>query len=108
MNFIKNIALVGIIGLTAVVATPVMAAEGIELLTGKDCLACHKVDAKLVGPSYKDVAAKYKGDAEAPAKLVAKIKSGGSGNWGTMPMVPHPTIPDEELKKIVAWILSLS
>jgi cytochrome c len=72
------------------------------------CLACHSVDKKVLGPAYKDVAAKYKGDAGAEAKLVAKVKAGGSGVWGPMPMPANsPQVKDEDIKTIVKWILSL-
>lgn len=106
MNLISKIGIIAGFSVTLMTA-PVLAAEGEDLLKGKDCLACHKVDTKAVGPSYKDVAAKYKGNAEAQANLVAKIKKGGSGNWGPIPMPPHPAVSDDELNKIVAWILSL-
>ncbi|CAK0751008.1 cytochrome c [Gammaproteobacteria bacterium] len=108
MNFVKKMAVVGVMGWLAVAASaPAMANEGEALLGKYDCLACHKVDMKLVGPAYKDVAAKYKGDAAAPANLLAKVKNGGAGTWGPIPMPPHPTASDDDLKKIVAWILSL-
>jgi cytochrome c len=72
------------------------------------CLACHSVDKKVLGPAYKDVAAKYKGDAGAEAKLVAKVKAGGSGVWGPMPMPANsPQVKDEDIKTIVQWVLSL-
>lgn len=72
------------------------------------CLACHSIDKKVLGPSYKDVAAKYKGDKTAEAKLVAKVKAGGSGVWGPMPMPANsPQVKDEDIKTIVQWILSM-
>ena len=72
-----------------------------------NCLACHSVDKKLVGPAYQDVAAKYKGDAGAEAKLVAKVKNGGTGVWGQIPMPPNSTVPDADVKTLVKWVLSL-
>lgn len=109
MSFTKKIVVAGVMScLVAVTAAPVMAAEGEALLAGKDCVACHKVDMKVVGPAYKQIAAKYKGTDGAKEKLVARIKSGGAGSWGPMPMPPHPTMKDDELGKIVEWILSLS
>jgi cytochrome c len=72
-----------------------------------NCLACHAVDKKVVGPAYKDVAAKYKGDAGAEAKLVAKVKNGGSGVWGPIPMPPNSSVPDADVKALVKWVLSL-
>lgn len=72
------------------------------------CLACHGVDKKVLGPAYKDIAAKYKGDKSAEAKLVEKVKKGGSGVWGPMPMPANsPQVKDEDIKTIVQWILSL-
>ncbi len=75
------------------------------LAQAKGCLGCHAVDHKIVGPAYKDVAAKYKGDAGALDRLVAKVKSGGAGNWGQVPMPPN-NVTDEEAKKLVSWVLS--
>ena len=75
------------------------------LAKAKGCLACHTVDKKVVGPAYKDVAAKYKGDKTAAAKLAAKVKAGGKGVWGEIPMPPN-NITDDEAKKLVAWVLS--
>lgn len=71
------------------------------------CLACHAKDKKLVGPAFKDVAAKYQGDAAAPGKLFDKVRKGGSGNWGPIPMPPNGAdkIPDADLKNVIAWIL---
>jgi len=72
------------------------------------CLACHSIDKKVLGPSYKDVAAKYKGDKTAEAKLIEKVKKGGSGTWGPMPMPANsPQVKDEDIKTIVQWILAL-
>ena len=82
-----------------------MADEGADLAKSKNCLSCHSVDKKLVGPAYKDVAAKYKGDAKAPAMLAAKVKAGGKGAWGEIPMPPN-NVTDDEAKKLVAWVLS--
>ena len=70
------------------------------------CTACHAVDKKLVGPAYKDVAAKYKGDAKAQAALEEKVKKGGVGVWGQVPMPPNSSVPDADVKKLVQWVLS--
>jgi cytochrome c5 len=79
-----------------------------EAMMQKDgCAACHGVDKKIVGPAYVDVAAKYKGDAGAAAKLVQKVKTGGAGVWGPVPMPPNPQAPDEDIKALVGWILTL-
>jgi len=71
------------------------------------CMSCHGVDKKIVGPAYKEVAKKYAGDKGAAAKLAAKVKAGGKGVWGEIPMPPNPQVKDEDLKKIIAWVLSL-
>jgi cytochrome c len=76
------------------------------LAKAKNCMSCHALDKKLVGPAYKDVAAKYKGDAKAPAMLAAKIKAGGKGTWGPIPMPPNNVTP-EEAGKLAAWVLAL-
>jgi cytochrome c len=75
------------------------------LAKSKNCMSCHAIDKKLVGPAYKDVAAKYKGDAKAPAMLAAKIKAGGKGTWGEIPMPPNNVTP-EEASKLAAWVLA--
>src|SRR4029453_2594346 len=80
-------------------------AAATQLLTKYNCQACHTVDKKLVGPSYKEVAAKYASDTAAPAKLEQKIKIGASGFWGAVPMPPN-NLPDADLKTLVAWILA--
>lgn len=87
-------------------AVDAVAAKALAQKSG--CLACHTVEAKVLGPSYKDVAAKYKGDKTAEAKLVEKVKKGGSGTWGPMPMPANsPQVKDEDIKTIVQWILAL-
>jgi len=88
--------------------TPVEAATtaAAALAAKYNCQACHAVDKKLVGPAYKEVAAKYAGDASAPAKLEQKVKNGGTGVWGAIPMPPN-NVPDADLKTLVEWILAL-
>ncbi len=76
------------------------------LAKAKNCFTCHNVDKKVVGPSYKDVAAKYKGDAKAVDTLAGKIKAGGKGVWGPIPMPPNNVTP-EEAKKLATWVLSI-
>ena len=71
------------------------------------CSACHANDRTMVGPPFIAIAKKYKGDAAAPAQLAAKVKSGGQGVWGNVPMPPNPTVKDNELQQLIAWILSL-
>ena len=76
-----------------------------ELATKYACTACHQVEAKVVGPAYKDVYEKYKNDAGAEDRLVEKVKKGGAGVWGEIPMSPNPTVPEEDLRKLVKGIL---
>jgi cytochrome c len=93
------------LGLTAVsLALPASANEA--LAKKHNCLACHAVDKKLVGPAYKDVAAKYRNVPGAEAKLVDKVKKGGQGVWGQVPMPPNSQVPDADVKALVKWILS--
>jgi cytochrome c len=93
--------------LLAAAATPALADDaGEKLAKDKGCTACHAVDKKVIGPSYKDVAKKYKGDAAAPAKLAEKVIKGGQGVWGPVPMPPNK-VTDDEAKKLVAYVLSL-
>ncbi len=91
-----------VITVAALIATPAMANK--DLATKSGCMACHAVDKKLVGPSYQDVAKKYKAADEA--KLVEKVKKGGVGTWGQVPMPPNPAVKDEDIKTLVKWILA--
>jgi len=88
----------------AVAALPAAANE--ELAKKSGCLACHAADKKIVGPSYKEVAAKYKGDAKAEAMLIDKVKKGGTGTWGQIPMPPNAAVSDADIKTLVKWVLS--
>jgi cytochrome c len=89
------------------VAAAVPAMAQLELAQQKNCLACHAVDKKLVGPAYKDVANKYRGQAGAVDKLAQKIMKGGSGVWGPVPMPANTQVNEAEAKKLAAWVLSL-
>ena len=105
----KNKSLTAFSALTLAAAAyiaPVAHADQ-ALATSKGCMACHQIEAKVVGPALKDVAAKYKGDDGAVDKLSAKVKAGGVGVWGQVPMPPQVAASDEEIKTIVAWMLSL-
>ncbi len=97
--------LVAAVALGALVSNAAFASE--QLAKEKNCLACHAVDSKLVGPAYKEVAAKYKGDKSAEAKLATKIQKGGSGVWGQIPMPANPQVNDAEAKALAKWVLSL-
>ena len=96
--------LFALLTLAATVA-PAMADQA--LATAKNCMACHATDKKLVGPSYKDVAAKYAGDKAAVDKLAAKIQKGGAGVWGPVPMPANPQVSEAEAKKLAAWVLTV-
>ena len=82
-------------------------AKGIELIAGSDCLACHKINEKLTGPSYKDVANKYEATEENYSYLAKKIIEGGSGVWGAVAMTPHPGLSEDDAKEMAKYILSL-
>ena len=78
-----------------------------DLAQKKNCMACHAVDKKLVGPAFKDVATKYAGDKEAVGKLTTKVVKGGSGVWGQIPMPANPQVSEAEAKQLVSWVLGL-
>ena len=102
----KRIALaLAVAGVATTASLPAFASEA--LAKKHNCLACHQVDKKVVGPAYKEVAAKYAGDKAAQAKLVEKVKKGGAGVWGQIPMPPNNTVPDADVQALVKWILSL-
>ena len=101
----KNTLLPVAAALAALAAAPALAQDAQALANKSGCLACHAVDKKIVGPSYKDVAAKYRGDKAAEAKLVEKVKKGGSGVWGPIPMPPN-NVSDADAQTLVKWILS--
>lgn len=81
--------------------------KGLELIGGSDCMACHSIDNKIIGPAYREVAAKYENTEANIDSLVSKIKHGGSGNWGNAMMTPHPDLADADAKEMVKYILSL-
>lgn len=110
MNKQLSTTLLPLVAAAVFIATsPAQAADGEAIIKKARCVACHTVDQKRVGPPYKEVAAKYKGDAKAPGLLFEKVRHGGSGNWGTVPMIPHPAdkISDEDLHAAIQWILAL-
>ena len=98
----KNLLMLAAVAGVAL-ASPAQANE--ELAKKHNCLACHQMDKKSVGPAYKEIAKKYKGQADAVAKLSEKVKKGGSGVWGPVPMAPNPAVPDVDLKTLVEWVL---
>jgi len=103
----KRITLGAMVVAAFAVAQPAVAQNPEDLLKSSGCTACHAVDKKLVGPAYKDVANKYRGQADAAAKLAEKVKKGGSGVWGQVPMPPHPQLKDADIGAMVKYILAL-
>ena len=105
---------ISVISLTVVAslawAAPSFSADdaAVKALAQKNnCLACHAIDKKLVGPAYKEIAAKYKGDKAAEAKLIENVKKGSVGVWGQIPMPANPNVKDEEAKTLVQWVLAM-
>ena len=97
-----------VVAVAAVCLAGGVSAQSLEdLLKKNGCTACHAVDKKVIGPAYVDVAAKYKNDPKAPAYLADKIKKGGSGVWGQIPMPPNTQASDKDVKEIVEDILKL-
>jgi cytochrome c len=83
--------------------------KGLELVGKSDCLTCHKIDDKLIGPSYKEIAKKYAGAPNDVVTALARtIIKGGSGNWGNVPMTPHPAVSQEDAETMVRYILTLN
>lgn len=104
MKILLSVLVAGLLGIAAQTA----AADASALAQKGGCLACHSADKKILGPAFKDVAAKYKGQKDAEDVLIKKVKAGGSGVWGPMPMPPNAgKLTDDEFKTVVDWILSL-
>ncbi len=106
MSRARNAVLPSILtaGLLTLSSSAVMA--NADLAKAKNCAACHAVDKKLIGPAYKDVAAKYASDKDALAKLTKKVREGGVGAWGQIPMPPNPQVSADEAGALVKWVLS--
>jgi cytochrome c len=104
---LKLVALAALTSALTVVSAPVFADQA--LATAKNCMACHAVDKKMVGPAYKEVAAKYSGDADAVKKLAVSIQKGstpGKGNWGPVPMPANTQVNEAEAAKLAAWVMA--
>ena len=100
----RSMMLVGVLAVSALTSQVAMANP--DLAKAKNCMACLAVGSKLVGPAYKDVAAKYAGQKDAENKLVAKVMKGGSGTWGAIPMPANPQVSEAEARTLVKWILA--
>ncbi len=105
MNYRMKSSVALLLALAGTGAAPAYAQA--DLAQKKNCMACHAADMKLVGPSYKDVAAKYAGKADAVDMLAQKILKGGAGVWGAVPMPANPQVTDAEAKQLVAWIMTV-
>ena len=101
----KLFPVLALVAAAATISAPAVADEA--LAKAKNCLACHATDKKLVGPAYKEIAAKYKGDKAAEAKLAEKIMKGGSGVWGQVPMPANPQVSADEAKTLAKWVLGM-
>lgn len=100
--------IVGLAVAGMMVAGSAMAVDMPAVAKKNNCIACHTIDKKLVGPAWTDVAKKYKGDATAAAKLSEKVAKGGSGVWGPVPMTPNPKVSEADMKELVSFILGLA
>ena len=100
----RSMMLVGVLAVSALSSQVAMANP--DLAKAKNCMACHAVSTKLVGPAFKDVAAKYAGQKDAENKLVAKVMKGGSGTWGAIPMPTNPQVSDAEAHTLIKWVLA--
>lgn len=99
-----KLTVIATIATAALLSTPAMA--NMELAKKSNCMACHAVDKKMVGPAYQDVAKKYAGQKDAVKKLSAKVKAGGKDTWGPVPMPPNPNVKDADIETLVKWILA--
>jgi cytochrome c len=108
-NHMKSISLLlgSAVLLLAGTASAATEAEAMDIAKKNGCLACHQLDKKMVGPAWKDVGKKYAGDAEAEAKLLVKVKKGGKGVWGEVPMPPNATVKEADIKTLVQFVLAL-
>jgi cytochrome c len=99
-------SLMFVVALSALATSGAFAQDAAALAKSKNCMACHAIDSKLVGPAYKDVAAKYAGQKGAEDKLVQKVMKGGAGVWGPVPMPANPQVSEAEAHTLVKWVLS--
>lgn len=102
----KNLLMISTAAVAMALAASAQAQDAAKLAQDKACMACHQIDKKLVGPSYKDVSKKYAGNKTAEATLVKKVREGGTGVWGQIPMPPNAGVNEKEAQILVKWILS--
>jgi len=105
-KFMKTLPQFALAGVLAGAAAPALASDAPSLARNNQCLSCHKVDVKALGPSFKEVAAKYKGDPAAHARLSEMVRAGGKGVWGVVPMPPNKSMSDDDINTVVSWILA--
>jgi len=106
-NAVKNIFVIALLG---ALTTPAFAADeaaALDIAKKNGCLACHAMDRKVVGPAWKEVGNKYAGDPDAAARLTVKVKKGGKGVWGEIPMPPNATVKDADIRTLVEYVLTL-
>jgi cytochrome c len=106
MGAVVGLAAVALPGAAWAGAAAASEPAGYAIAKQHACLGCHTVDRKLVGPAFRDIAAKYKGDAGAEGRLEKKVRDGGAGVWGVIPMPSHPRMSDADIRTVVAWVLA--
>ena len=104
MKYANLMGALTLAAMEALAAAPAQA--NADLAKAKNCMACHAAATKLVGPSYKQIAARYQGQKDAPALLAAKVVKGGAGVWGPIPMPANPQVSEAEAKALVQWVLA--
>lgn len=100
------VAVLAVAGFVSVAHAADAPSRGMAIARANACMGCHAIDRKLVGPSFQQVAEKYKGNAGAGALLSKKVKDGGSGVWGAIPMPAHPAMNDADIRTVVNWVLA--
>lgn len=100
----KSIAISTLVVMAVMASTPAMA--NLELALRNSCMTCHTIDRKVVGPAFQDIAKKYAGDKAAEAMLINKVRQGGAGVWGPLPMPPSSDVKAEDINKLVKWVLA--
>ncbi|MGN6315880.1 c-type cytochrome [Trinickia sp.] len=110
MGWVRGVVAAGLVmvavGWAGVASAAGAAPAGYLIAQQNACLGCHTVDRKLVGPAFRDIAAKYKGDAAAQGRLEKKVRDGGAGVWGVIPMPSHPRMSDSDVRTVVSWVLA--